>query len=210
MLIKRYWRRVAGWPLAAFAVLWAGVGTIGNVDTLLAHTSGPRTTWLGKLVHAALSIPPQATPLIAIAGLLLIFWDYRVRHPKPAAIAPFAESDAELKRQASKWLSHTLGVAGAQQVSLFGSITHVHYPTSDVDVIVTLKEMGEAEIARTVRLMKGTVAGDFERTFGHKLHLQFFCAQETKAQEEFERQQANLERLLLNSVAPSELPSLRE
>lgn len=116
--------------------------------------------------------------LVAI-GLWLFFY-----RPAPsserASVSTAGLEDADLKKMVSKWLIAKLSdrKLHVQRAALFGSIVHDHFRTSDVDVIVKFKPISDAQIGRLVRRIKGPIADEFKRTFGHDLHVKFFCAGE--------------------------------
>ena len=96
-------------------------------------------------------------------------------------------ANADLKAHASKWLSHALSdrKLGIRSVEMFGSVVREHYKTSNVNVIVCLASMRNSRIAASVRRIRGSIANDFERTFGHKLRVQFFCVSEEEDYQAF-------------------------
>ena len=89
--------------------------------------------------------------------------------------------DADLAKQATRWLSVTLSdrkLHLEKRAYLFGSIIHDHYETSDVDVIVEFQPIKDSQIAKSVRRIRNEIASAFQQKFGHKLHVTFFCANE--------------------------------
>jgi predicted nucleotidyltransferase len=124
--------------------------------------------------------------VLVVVGVWLFF---RAKTPPqrfaPATVA--ALEDADLKKTASKWLIAKLSDRKlyVQHLTLFGSIVHDHFRTSDVDVIVRFRPVSDAKIARAVRSIKGTLADQFKQIFGHDLHIKFFCADEKSGYEAF-------------------------
>ena len=128
-----------------------------------------------------------AIPLLVSAALLTTVYFVGFRkgkggiEPQPVKIvASHSWDQHELHERARTWLGSQMaeGKLRVDTAFLFGSILHEHYATSDVDVIVRFREMSERKIASAARKIKGSIAQDFERTFGHRLHAQFFCAHE--------------------------------
>ncbi len=105
--------------------------------------------------------------------------------------------DKGLHDQARSWLESRLSDRKllVEHAHLFGSVVHDHYSTSDVDVAVTFKAASEKKIGKAGRRLRGEVAQDFKRTFGHRLHFQFFCAQEAEDQNQFLGAAGKYERL---------------
>ena len=106
-----------------------------------------------------------------------------------------------LRAKIVKWLAsfaeeRTLYI---NKAFLFGSIVHDHYPTSDVDLIIEFKLslMTDWRLG-TILEIKGKIANDFERTFGHKLHITFFCSNEGAQRDRFLKKAGKFE-LVKNS-----------
>jgi len=78
------------------------------------------------------------------------------------------------------WLSGKLADErlGIQQAYLFGSVTHSHYSTGDVDVAVLFRKMKDAGFVKKVRILP-SIAQEFNKTFNKPLHFQRFVAEET-------------------------------
>ncbi|HEY8696417.1 MAG TPA: hypothetical protein VIM02_02275 [Rhizomicrobium sp.] len=153
----------------------------------------------------------QLSACIVFLAYLILAWDFPISASTirtwirnlsgrtiPGDAAPIQYeilADEDLRKQASKWLAHKLSERRlhVRSVTLFGSITHDHFATSDVDVIVSFEEMRDHQIAAAVRRIKGILAAEFIRTFGHKLHVTFFCAGEAADHVSFLAKQANPE-----------------
>lgn len=109
--------------------------------------------------------------------VVLIGWD--VRRFIQAGLTPITNlTEQSLHERAKKWLSaHATQnkKLGIERAYLFGSILQYHYPTSDVDLLIVYKPMANRSIARLARYVKRRIATDFKLTFGHRLHVTFYC-----------------------------------
>jgi predicted nucleotidyltransferase len=130
-------------------------------------------------------------PSALAAGVLMLamvhLWQH-VRGPLPVPASSFDQlTDADLKAQVTNWLITKLSVRAFHitAVTLFGSVVHNHFKTSDVDVIVRFAPLRERQIALAVRKIKGPMSSEFKRQFGHDLHVKFFCAEEVEGYNAF-------------------------
>jgi predicted nucleotidyltransferase len=150
---------------------------------------------IGTAIIAVIyGIPPVLwipSALAAAALVLICAVYYRAfRDPNFGRVAPksgAALEDADLKKQASKWLITKLSEQKfhVQQAALFGSIVHDHFRTSDVDVIVRFKPISDSAIKKSVRRIKSQLAQDFKQKFGHDLHIKFFLTDELPGYDTF-------------------------
>jgi hypothetical protein len=62
---------------------------------------------------------------------------------------------------------------------------------------VKFKPIPDAQIGRLVRRIKGPVAEEFKLTFGHDLHVKFFCAGEEAGYDAFTADTKHEEIILL-------------
>jgi predicted nucleotidyltransferase len=72
-----------------------------------------------------------------------------------------------------------------QRAMLFGSIVHEHYPTSDVDVIFFSEPVSKRQATVMGRKIKTGMRDEFQRRFGHRLHVQLFLHTEAEGLKEF-------------------------
>lgn len=98
--------------------------------------------------------------------------------PKPS---PTIEQigDQELYKQSAQWLIKRLSdrKMRVDRAILFGSIVYDHFPTSDVDLIVVIKQMSYRKSGAAGKEVKKLKA-EFKERFNHALHLQFYLASE--------------------------------
>lgn len=140
----------------------------------------------------AITLPPVWLGWPAfIVGLALIYWDMQRQLPR-LVIAREKQSyqaltESALRERVSTWLPESISAHKlvVSNLWLFGSVLRDHYPTSDVDLVVELPPLPAHRIAACVRKIRGLVTQDFERTFGHKLHVTFFCANEVEERDNF-------------------------
>jgi hypothetical protein len=87
--------------------------------------------------------------------------------------------DQALYEQARSWLRKRLSNRRmkVERAIVFGSVIYEHVPTTDVDVIVILRQMSDKASARSGQKIKSLGKEFFER-FGHELHVQLFLARE--------------------------------
>ena len=184
------------------ALIWL-LDWAARVDFISEHFD-----WLrrGAMIASPwLPYPLWVWPLLLVTGLCLIWWDSIRRdqilrfndHDVPHARA----TEKDMHERAAKWLASLLSEHKfyVNQAFLFGSIIHDDYQTSDVDLIVEFTSLSDRGLASVVRNIKGKVARDFERTFGHKLHVTFFCSYEIMALDEFLRRAGNYESIITSS-----------
>ena len=194
MAFRRLWAILValllfGEPLWGF-IKWA-LDWRGRIDAL-AETY-QELGGMHAIVAFFLSPPswaPAFYPILIIGGIVLIWLDLR----KQRAIE-FGEVQEKYKTvsekdkldKVSKWLKSTLYAPDycISQAFLFGSIVHEHYPTSDVDLIVEFKALTYSKLKSISRKLKTEVAKKFETTFGHKLHITFFCSNEPNQRDTF-------------------------
>ena len=166
------------WTAKDIAIaLYVAVGGAAVIGPLLALLFTPLSTFDVLVVDALFG-------LVAVLCVHLLLKRVRLAPPPPT----FAElNDTDLHEHARKWLEHQLSnkKLRAAEAFLFGSVVHTHYATSDVDVVVYLGTSKDREIAKAGRLIKDNVARDFQRTFGHRLHVQLFSPQEKESKERF-------------------------
>ena len=154
---------------------------------IVGHPHLVGSLWAAFMAGWIAALAGIAIPLLVSAALLTTVYFVGFRkgkggiEPQPVKIvASHSWDQHELHERARTWLGSQMaeGKLRVDTAFLFGSILHEHYATSDVDVIVRFREMSERKIASAARKIKGSIAQDFERTFGHRLHAQFFCAHE--------------------------------
>ena len=86
--------------------------------------------------------------------------------------------ERELLETITSWLEQGLSdrKLHIQRAFLFGSVIHDHYSTNDVDLAVVLHS--KANKQRAGDRLRNTLAVEFKRRFGHRLHLKFCNANE--------------------------------
>jgi predicted nucleotidyltransferase len=153
--------------------------------------------WVADVIDAVLQHPPPLElvwTILAVAVVCaVLLWPRRPVIFREIEKTPHELSEAALRARVSQWIPGALKKKKirADQLLLFGSITHDHYPTSDIDLIVQFSPMSDRKIASAVRMIKGAIAEDFERTFGHRLHVTFFCAHEAASRDSFLKKAGN-------------------
>jgi predicted nucleotidyltransferase len=186
--IKKHWIAAIGciWLLNP---IWSGfrwlLALLGDLDLVISRYEDP--DWMGPVMKGVWEIllnPPGWSIIPAmIIGLGLIWIDASRAARHRAKDAPESRKQLEyidLKKAARNWLRTKLSDSklAVQQAWLFGSITHDHYDTSDVDIIILFKPMGERQIAAAVRKITDQLASQFRLKFNRDLHVKFFCAHE--------------------------------
>jgi predicted nucleotidyltransferase len=196
-------KRIAslGGGLAAIFGIFSYLKTIfdwvARVDFVISRQADPGwlgtiARLLGRLPVIAVALTPWSSYVIGIVGLSLIYWDSRRRVATQVAkiaitASPGREAEEDKHRRISRWLGVALSERrfGIEHATLFGSIVHDHYPTSDVDLIVLFTQANDRQIRRAVTLIKSELASVFQTTFGHRLHVTFFCSFENHDMVEF-------------------------
>lgn len=86
---KRNWRKL-GATLLAIEPLWRGfrwvVGRGGDTDFIISRIEDP--SWVGKMINWLINPPAWFPALLALAAIVLIFWDIRKNRQRPAATLP--------------------------------------------------------------------------------------------------------------------------
>ncbi len=166
------WLFPSAWSIAAPVLPMIGVAIIALIYGI------PPVLWIPSALAAA------------VLSLVCAVYYRAFRDPNFGRVAPksiAALEDADLKKIASKWLIEKLSdrKLHVQHLTLFGSIVHDHFRTSDIDVIVRFKPVSDAKIGRAVRNIKAKIVGQFKQTFDHDLHVKFFCAHEKAGYDAF-------------------------
>jgi hypothetical protein len=169
---------------------------LSRVDFIVSREANPGwlgavARFLGRTPMILAALPPWSPWVVMIAGLAFITWDSRrlaAKNRNAVVVASQAmqpEGDKHLR--VSKWLTNRFSDPHlrVRHAALFGSIVHDHYPTSDVDLVLLFNPRPNRNIAKLVRTTKGDIATTFCNTFGHRLHVTFFCAHEEDDMKKF-------------------------
>jgi len=130
---------------------------------------------------------------LTIIGIL-VWAALDARNARRANFKPIGTlADDQLLDLVVRWLTRRLSDRKLYVASgtLFGSITHNHFPTSDVDVIIFFEKLTKRKQASISRKLRLEVAKEFMQTFGHPLHLQFYSSHEEKPMNRFIDKQSN-------------------
>jgi predicted nucleotidyltransferase len=172
--------------IGVVAIVCSGIDWASRAEFIAGHIAWLRTV-------ALITTPLFGNilwPLLLVLGGGLIWWDIRQRGASNtrAQIAQQAGAgEKDVRDRIVKWLAS----ASAQQkpyvnqAFLFGSVVHDHYPLSDVDLIIEFKPVSDRRLEKLARKIKGKISEEFERTFQHKLHVTFFCSDETAQRDRF-------------------------
>jgi predicted nucleotidyltransferase len=181
---------------AALGAVALGVsGIVGFIDwAARAEFVENHINWLRSVAMIAAPWIPYPSVLwlpILLLGLGLIWWDARRRDRASNFRIHTAKyegaGETDLHARIADWLAKSLAEPALyiNQAFLFGSIVHDTYKTSDVDLIIEFKSVGDRQLAARVKKIKGRIAHEFELTFPHKLHVTFFCSNERAQCEQF-------------------------
>jgi predicted nucleotidyltransferase len=194
MHFRILWRRIkitavsiVGAILIVVSVLRAIIDWLGEADFLSQHLRES----LRDATMSASYVPSFAwSILLPVSGVCLIWWDIRNQSQNQfAAYAKSLERLSENERTYAieKWLANSFSDKrlSIKRAYLFGSIVHDHYQTSDVDLVAEFLALKDSRIRRNVRDVKDVIAKDFFNTFGHPLHVTFFCSDEDEQRRAF-------------------------
>jgi predicted nucleotidyltransferase len=190
---KRFWKAYDWLSRADFANTLAG-GFFDWRGWLLA-IAGSAITFLWSAIRDWDPLIVWLSTIGVGAGLSIIYSIFKSWAKSPGKgeradeiRAQFVASGEKERREiVTRWLIATLSDSTLRidLAFLFGSVVHDHYPTSDVDLLVEFEPTTDRKIGSIVRRVKESVAHDFQRTFGHKLHVTFFASDEADSREAF-------------------------
>jgi predicted nucleotidyltransferase len=202
--LRRHPARVV-WSGLVFFILWlARVFEEGEVFEGARNWLAARFDTATRFLHFIAAhwwwIPWAFVPVTVMAVLLWAAVDADKENRRK--LVPIeTTTERALRAAVTKWLSHRFADFGIEKAFLFGSVMHDHYATSDVDVVVVYREMTERQLAKTGRDLKTKVASEFERTFGHALHLTLIAAQEAVLLEKFLRDAGRHQPVKMNGAS---------
>ncbi len=196
---------------AALGAVALGVsGIVGFIDwAARAEFVENHINWLRSVAMIAAPWIPYPSVLwlpILLLGLGLIWWDARRRDRASNFRIHTAKyegaGETDLHARIADWLAKSLAEPALyiNQAFLFGSIVHDTYKTSDVDLIIEFKSVGDRQLAARVKKIKGRIAHEFELTFPHKLHVTFFVLMNARNANSFWQKLENLK--LLRAYTP--------
>lgn len=181
LMNREWWRAVVAYlialPLSIVGLLILGIPVLGRrwtgvTDTFLIH-------WLLPLSS------PYLVIIVPISVLIYFFHQKIARMIASVRSVPVLVGSQEqtLRDAVRPWLKSRLAASKLQveHAGLFGSILRDHYTTSDVDLAVLVKPVTEKRFGRIAACLRGVVARDFKESFGHRLQVQFFSANDIDA-----------------------------
>lgn len=183
--IKKWLGRIIGiWTILAWLpdALEKCEATVKYGKWLYMHIGGGHiSVWLWKIV----------VPLIGLGIILsdpiqkLVYW--LVERSRGGPSSPMEKlEDRALYERSKAWLEKHLADKKLEVESaiLFGSVVHNHFPTTDVDVLVVLKNASDKASARAGQRVKD-LRKEFLKTFNHRLDVQLFLSKEEEGLKEF-------------------------
>jgi predicted nucleotidyltransferase len=189
----------------AILMAWAIVRYIP--DTLESFEATARYgRWLYSHLGSLLIANWFQNSVVLLIGAGLIFSDtiqasvFRLSQEKAGKSRPPIEKleDQALYERAKSWLQKRLSNKNmkVERAIIFGSVIYEHVPTTDVDVIVILRQMSDKASARSGQKIKSLGKEFFER-FGHELHVQLFLTREQERIDAFLAKLNKYEELIL-------------